>query len=427
LGLSYETREVLAHHGKYYFDPSDARLVRIFKTLGVRSLRIGGNAVDDPNVPVPREKDLDSLFRFARVANLKVIYSFRLRGGDPALAAKLAKYISTHYADCLDCFCIGNEPDKYLKTYREYLAEFLPEYDAILKAVPAARFEGPAGADWSYALQFAYDFFPQGHLKMVSAHSYPLGSGRVAEENTALALKRFLSDESLQVSEKFNRDTCVPLAAKGIPYRMDEANSCWSGGGRGSSDSFASALWGFEYLNWWASHQIVGVNLHTGDSVDGSPPMAANYAAFRHNENRDGFVILPLAFGMLAFREIAVGKPLMAHVVGTVSPDLGAYAYSQDKQVYVAVINRSFGENGRTMRINLKLPDHRQAGSWARMDLIQGSSDVAAKTGIGLGEAGIDSEGTWNGNWRSVLGDGSSLILRVGAASVALLKFDGAN
>jgi hypothetical protein len=423
LGLSYETRAVLPADGKYYFDPGDDRLVRLFQTLGVKSLRIGGNAVDDPRVPVPGEKDIDSLFRFARSAKVKVIYSFRLRDGDPVLAAKLASYIATHYADCLDCFCIGNEPDHYLKTYREFLAAFEPEYAAILKAVPSAQFEGPAGADWSYALPFADEFFPRGHLKMVSAHTYPLGAGRAAEQQTALALRRFLSAESLHACEKFYRDTCAPLAAKNIPYRMDEANSCWDGGAKGSSDAFASALWGFDFLNWWAMHQIVGVNFHTGDTVNGIPPLAANYAVFTHNENGDGFVMRPLAFAMLAFKQIAAGKPLMVRPTGTVLPGLSLYAYGQEGRIYVALINRSYGTNGQTMQVSLQLSAQAKAGVWERMDLAQQDSDVAATSAINLGGAEINADCIWNGVWRPMPGPGSPVTVTVGSASVALLRF----
>ena len=84
LGLSYEMSMLLPTDGHYYFDPNDQALVNTFKTLGIRSLRVGANAVDDPRIPVPQEKDMDALFSFARAAGVKVIYSFRLKNGDPA-------------------------------------------------------------------------------------------------------------------------------------------------------------------------------------------------------------------------------------------------------------------------------------------------------------------------------------------------------
>jgi hypothetical protein len=115
LGLSYEMSMLLPTDGRYYFDPDDHALIQAFRTLGIRSLRVGANAVDDPRIAVPREKDIDVLFNFARAAGVKVIYSFRLKNGDPADSARLAGYIAAHDGDVLDSFSIGNEPNFYLE------------------------------------------------------------------------------------------------------------------------------------------------------------------------------------------------------------------------------------------------------------------------------------------------------------------------
>src|SRR5690242_18544778 len=50
VGVSYESREILPKGGKYYFDAQDENLVRVYETLGIKSLRVGANAVDDPKV-----------------------------------------------------------------------------------------------------------------------------------------------------------------------------------------------------------------------------------------------------------------------------------------------------------------------------------------------------------------------------------------
>src|SRR5580700_3297410 len=66
LGLSYEMSMLLPADGRYYFDANDQALVNTFQTLGIKSLRVGANAVDDARIPVPQEKDIDMLFNFAR-------------------------------------------------------------------------------------------------------------------------------------------------------------------------------------------------------------------------------------------------------------------------------------------------------------------------------------------------------------------------
>src|SRR6476620_8005260 len=87
LGLSYETSLMLPDkEGKRYFRPDNKPLVTMFKTLGIKSLRIGGNSVDAAEIPVPTVADIEPLFEFAKAAGLKVIYSIRLQDGDPQSA-----------------------------------------------------------------------------------------------------------------------------------------------------------------------------------------------------------------------------------------------------------------------------------------------------------------------------------------------------
>src|SRR5277367_1765490 len=68
-GLSFETSMVLPdENGKYFFSPENTRLIAILKTLGIKSVRVGGNKADDPKMNLPKPADVDSLFRFAGAA-----------------------------------------------------------------------------------------------------------------------------------------------------------------------------------------------------------------------------------------------------------------------------------------------------------------------------------------------------------------------
>src|SRR5436190_22274488 len=50
-GLSYETSRLLPDEkGTHYFRPDNLPLISVFQTLGVKSLRIGGNSVDASSV-----------------------------------------------------------------------------------------------------------------------------------------------------------------------------------------------------------------------------------------------------------------------------------------------------------------------------------------------------------------------------------------
>lgn len=428
LGLSYEMSMLLPKDGKYYFDPNDQALVNTFKTLGIKSLRVGANAVDDPRIPIPQEKDIDELFNFARAAGVKVIYSFRLKNGDPTNSARLATYIAAHDADALDCYAIGNEPNFYLKPYEAFFAQWKPNYDAILKAVPNAMFDGPS-ADGNYALRLANDIFAEGHLAMASDHYYFLGSGREGEKNPAATRSRFLSN---RLDASYKRDYAqvgAVLAAEGVPYRIDEMNSCYNGGSKNSSDTYASTLWALDCTHWWAAHHILGVNYHTGESVgrDGKfgPP---NYAAFLRQTDGNGFMMRPQAYALLAFTQGAEGRPLEVQTQTAPAFNFNAYAYRDgDGSIFLTLINKSYGAAAQPAAVSLQLPSGTDTGTWQRMDLMQKDSDIAAKTDVMLGGAAVNSQGIWSGQWDKIKGGNSgNLMVQVAPASATILHFSAA-
>ncbi len=179
-GLSYETkREMPDEAGKYYFSDDNTALAAMFRTLGIKNLRIGGNTVDSPKVSIPGDADIDQLFAFAKAADAKVIYSFRLHNGDAAGSATQAKYIADHYAPNLLCFSIGNEPDIYIHTWDGYMKNFQPIYDAINLAVPDAKYCGPSltsnARPWAH--DFAAKYFPEGKIVYIGQHEYAGGAG----------------------------------------------------------------------------------------------------------------------------------------------------------------------------------------------------------------------------------------------------------
>jgi hypothetical protein len=429
LGLSYEMSMLLPTNGRYYFDPTDQALIQAFHTLGIKSLRVGANAVDDPRIAVPQERDIDVFFNFARAAGVKVIYSFRLKNGDPADSARLASYIAAHDGDVLDCFSIGNEPNFYLKTYDAYFAQWKPNYDAILQAVPQAEFDGPSALSKDgYVLSLVKAVFGGGHLAMASDHYYFLGSGRAGEKNPAATRARFLSDTIRGSYEKAYARTGAVLAAQGVPYRIDELNSCYNGGAKDSSDSYASTLWALDCTHWWAAHHILGMNYHTGESVgrDGGFA-AANYAAFVHSPDGNGFVMRPQAYAYLAFSQGAHGRPLAANVQANAPLDFDAYAYrDHDGSLFVTLINKSYGDKAQAASVSLHLSPGVGSGRWQRMDLLQEDNDVAAKTGVTLGGGTIDSLGKWSGGWKTTsVGSAGNPTVVIAPASASILHIPG--
>ena len=430
LGLSYESSMLLPVNGKFYFDANDKALVNTFQTLGIKSLRVGANAVDDPRIAVPDENDIDSLFNFARAAGVKVIYSFRLKNGNPGNSARLAAYIAAHDADILDSFSIGNEPSFYLKTFPVYLAAWKQYYDAILQEVPNAMFDGPSVAETNiWAVYLARKVYPEGHLAIASDHYYFLGSGREAEKNPVKTRARFLRNRLDADYEKDYAKVGGVLASNGVPYRIDEMNSCYNGGAKDASDTYASTLWALDCTHWWAAHHIVGMNYHTGESVgrDGGFG-AANYAAFVHEPNGHGFAMRPQGYAYLAFTQGAHGRPLDVSIDAATNFNFNAYAYhdGEDDSYYVTLINKSYGTNARPASVSIQLLPTPDSGTWQRMDLTQKKSDVAAKTEVTLGGAAVSPKGIWHGKWKKVRHAGSSnLTVEIPPASAAILRFTG--
>ena len=109
-GLSYESAVLRPNSaGGHYFSPGNAPLIRLFKSLGIKSLRLGGVTIDRTNLLIT-QTDVDELFQFAQAAEVKVIYSFRLKDGDAEAMERLARHILNDYSANLDCIAIGNEP-----------------------------------------------------------------------------------------------------------------------------------------------------------------------------------------------------------------------------------------------------------------------------------------------------------------------------
>ena len=431
LGLSYEMSMLLPKNGHYYFDAGDAALVNTFKTLGIKSLRVGANAVDDERIAVPQEKDIDALFGFARAAGVKVIYSFRLQNGNPAESARLASYIQAHFANLLDCFTIGNEPDLFKPklTYEEYLALWKPHYEAILKTVPAAKFGGPSvngNIPGKFALNMARDFYADGHMAWISEHHYFLGNGRIGETNAPLTRARFLNvTNHLTYAMRYGRMAAV-LASNGVTCRLDELNNCFHGGAKDASDTYAATLWALDCTHWWATRQIEGMNYHTGEKVGrdngfGDP----NYTAFLRLDNGSGYTVCPPAYAYSAFTQGARGRPLQVKIESSSQSNFSAYAYQDmDGSVYLTLINMTYGDDARPAAVSLRLPDKNIRGEWQRLDLAQKNANVAAKTDITLGETVIDSQGKWKPKWINIAGgNANNLSAHIPPASASILHF----
>jgi hypothetical protein len=420
IGLSFEIETLLPADGRRSFSPENKALVATFRTLGIKSLRVGGNTADRPTVPLPSPADIDSLFAFARDAGVKVIYTLRLREGSREAAAATAKYVMERHAADLTCFAIGNEPNVFAKTYPEYVAEWRRYVEAITAPThaPTARFCGPSAtpSKVGWARDFMDELAGRAPIAAVTQHDYPGASARKVTDPAA-ARRLMLSPAWTDGYQKFH-DVFVPTAARhNLPYRLEEANSFFHGGAKDVSDTLASALWALDYMHWWAAHGAAGINFHTGDEVAANEVNTpCRYASFWTTPG--GYQVHPIGHALKAFDLGGRGRRAAVKMAPPRS-DVTAYALlSDDDAVFVTLVHKVI--EGAPIAVTLDAGAGHRRG---QVMFLRGTGDdAAATTGITLGGAAIGEDATWKGQWTDL--DRGKLTVTLPPASAAIVRLE---
>jgi hypothetical protein len=407
IGLSFETQVLLpSSNGQSLFNSNNTHLITLFKTLGVESLRIGGNTADLPVTRIPGPPEIDNLFGFAQAAGVKVIYTLRLRNGDITNDIAIAKYIEEHHPGQLSYFAIGNEPDYYrkvypiLKTYSAYRDTWKQFATALRSAGVTTPFCGPCtGGITSWTRNFANDFASSGLVALITQHDYPGGPGRRAT-NAAVARDQLLSAEWLDHYGHFYNAFAATAVSNHLPYRLEEISNFSDGGVKDASDTFAAALWCLDYMHWWAEHGATGINFHGRRWVPN--------CVIRQDLN-----VRPIGYGLKAFDLGGHGSIRPLKITNPDALDLTAYAVRQGTNTFHGVT---------AQRADVSIVASNISKSAALISLVVPESYVAAENGVTLGGASIQDDGSWAGKWTSVE---VSRVIQVPAASAAILKISG--
>jgi hypothetical protein len=432
-GLSFEMSQLFADDdGTNYFRPDNQALISLFRTLGIKDLRVGGNTADRNFRGLPERGDIDNLFAFARAANVKVIYCLQLRDGNAQTDAAEAKYIMDRYADQVDSFSIGQEPNVYPKTtnamgvvtprppYSDYAKRWKDFETVIVAAVPNIRLCGPSVDDNpEWPQEFMHDFGEGDNVAMITAHLYPGRSGEKVP-SPDVGRDRMLSGDFIDAYQKLYDGFAVTAMLDGLPYRLEEVNNYFNGGATDVSDTFASALWGLDFMYWWAQHGAAGLNFHTGDRVGSSEGMrVSRYTAYFSTP--DGFMVRPLGYGIKAFDIGWHGRFAPATISNPLQLNLSVYAVlGDDKNLYVTIINKEHGSHPRDASIALCADGFVGAQTMA---LTAPGNDVTAKDGTTLGGSKIDDSGSWDGKWTDPLSSKSGAFnVQVPAGSALIVE-----
>jgi len=395
LGLSYEA-VALAGGGRNRspFRGDNADLVGFLRLLGPGVLRFGGNSVERtfwthaeaaPRSVTLLPEDLKALAGLLQNADQQLILGVNLGRGTADDAANEVNQARRVFGSRLRAIEIGNEPDLYRKNglrtpdydYKAFRAEWDAFVNAIQLRAPGTAIAGPAAAGSynKWAIPLAQD--PNPALGLITQHDYTEGPG----SDPKVTIERMLTRRP-----KMEADFAALVAAgkaRGLPVRMGEANSVYSGGRAGVSDTFASALWALDYCLQLASMGADGINFHGGGTGSYSPITFP----------RDGHLsVRPIYYGMLAIAQIGTGQMIDIAPTGSALPE-HVYAHAlrgDDGKLRLVLINAQTGSG--TVRFKIAGIDGGDAK--AGVLRLEGKS-LDATTDVRLGGAAVGDAGAW--------------------------------
>lgn len=437
-GFSYELAQLM---DPKFFSASNTELVKLFKILSPKGvLRLGGNSSEscwlkvDSNTTAPKltipdmdtsehwmprelfmipPESIDSLAKFLDATGWQLIYGFNFGHSSPERLAKEAQFITERIYDNLLYFQIGNEPDFYPESnnrtrpfgwgFEDYLKEWTECTEAISGLVPNAKFGGPdvgASSDWITRFIPTASKNLGDRLVAVTGHYYASGppdSLYVTKENL-LKTNPEIGKKAKEISE---------LAySNNIYYRMTEGNSCYRGGKPGMSNTFASALWGGDYMLSLAAAGCGGVNLHGGSrnilraalgnhlpgelvAKENSDTKGGYYTPIA-GEVEYGFKARPLFYGMLLVNQFADAEMKDVSLVAS-NINVTAYAGKVKDEWRIAIFNKDLSKN---LDLTVELPVNCKGVDIWRLT----GPNIDATENVSLANSVIESDHSWAPN-----------------------------
>jgi hypothetical protein len=414
MGLGYEISSVAVPG---LLSAKNQAYVGLVKRLGRQGvIRVGGNTSDFssfdakgdakslPKGTVVNEAGLRELRTFLDAIGWQLIWGLNLGADKLDNAVEEARAVAAIMGDRLIALEIGNEPDLFAHQnhrpqnydFSMWLSDYRRYKTAVRAVLPHMPFAGPdvAGTvDWM--AQFARQ---ESDIALLTAHHYITG-----QASPAATLETMLAPNVKYRTALAQFQAAAKSAGK--PWRMCETASFSGGGKAGVSDTFASALWALDYVLELASFGCAGVNMETGVNHLG---WISHYTPIG-DDLKDNYSAAPEYYGLLAFSQMPKGE-LLAVDCQAGGTNLTAYAVRNGREMCVAVINK---DKSQDATVTIKGVSVRSA---AVMRLT--ASSLTAMSGITLGGASVDGEGSWTGKRENVhLASG----LKVPTGSAALV------
>jgi hypothetical protein len=425
MGLSYESAQLCSPD---FFSPANRVLVNLFRTLSSKGvLRLGGHTDEftyfkrdastrpPPWSPKPTQpgklvpitpEALQQLRRFLDSAGWTCIYGLNLGVATAEQVVQEALAVSQILGPKLEYLQIGNEPNNYIRnnlrpaTWNEqaYVEQWSAFAREILMRVPDAKFGGPdmgAAQPWmqAFAKLTMGELGP--HIVEITDHFYAEGPPTSPDATIHNMLFDTTIDSEIAVMVEEGR-----MARR--PYRMTEANSCYSHGKPGVSDTLGSALWGGDLTLKLLSAGFSGINFHGGNAQElrkalgGHTPddtlIGGKFLDFDYTPidgtPTEGYTARPIFYGMLLASQMA-GSDLIAGSFSSPQKNLTAYSFiaNAGELVQVALFNKDEHSNEVLLHCN------RSFSTASAMRL--GAPSVESTSGVSLGGAFVSAGGHW--------------------------------
>jgi hypothetical protein len=158
-------------------------------------------------------------------------------------------------------------------------------------------------------------------------HQYPGGATTTTQG--------LLSPETAASQLRSVQSNLAAAKEQNLPFRVDEANSTFSGGIDGVSNKYASALWSMDYAMQLAQAGVSGINIHGGLGVCNEPIFNGRFqrytpfcAATKEDELAQRYKAMPIYYGLWMARQMGPGTFLPLNL--TTDRNITAYAVKGD-------------------------------------------------------------------------------------------------
>jgi hypothetical protein len=345
---------------------------------------------------------------------------------------------------------LGNEYDHVTTlTAAGYYAEMKRYRDAIAAAVPGVplKMTGPSANTASTNTKLD-DFVtavladpapqPQSMFSELASHWYP---GSHCGSSTT-SIRSLMSDRTV-LRTRAKLEGIMAIGARlepSVPMVINESNSASCSGQAGVSDSYATALWGLDYLMQTAQSGVGRLSFHTSTAAlcgrleaRDSPlyPISYRfYAAFcapdRAALDAGELEAAPLYYGIWAFRQVPPGRFLDLDLPDAELPRIRAYAVQAETgdvtAVLVNVQDPAAAESTEEV-VTLNLPGtYRRASSIVLESSSPGGLASTARDGITLGRRDVTSKGVPRGEPKRVPIESSTVTVAPGTAQIVTFE-----